>query len=197
MARVQVAAAHVCHIVAGGALHWAPESGEPSGKLCLVGAGEPSFPVDRQRGCSLPYCCHTRIYYRHGWGCCFWLGGTLIPGAHAPTLTTAAPVTCRCSRAASDMRLHRRATADAGLPVGAGIRCITRWRRRAQHAGQQQQACILHRLEQRDTPSVHAGNPAAAAGGLPLLAYDVVYASLLAEQGLLREALAYISTVQV
>lgn len=42
-----------------------------------------------------------------------------------------------------------------------------------------------------------AGNPAAAAGGLPLLAYDVVYASLLAEQGLLREALAYVSAVQV
>jgi hypothetical protein len=43
----------------------------------------------------------------------------------------------------------------------------------------------------------HTGNPAAAAGGLPLLAYDVVYASLLAEQGLLREALAYVSAIQV
>ncbi len=47
------------------------------------------------------------------------------------------------------------------------------------------------------TPHILAGNPAAAAGGLPLLAYDVVYASLLAEQGLLREALAYVSAVQV
>lgn len=45
--------------------------------------------------------------------------------------------------------------------------------------------------------ALRAGNPAAAAGGLPLLAYDVVYASLLAEQGLLREALAYVSAVQV
>ena len=46
-------------------------------------------------------------------------------------------------------------------------------------------------------PHIPAGNPAAAAGGLPLLAYDVVYASLLAEEGLLREALAYVSAVQV
>lgn len=42
-----------------------------------------------------------------------------------------------------------------------------------------------------------AGNPAAAAAGLPLLAYDVVYAALLAEQGLVREAMAYISAAQV
>ena len=40
VARVQVAAAQLCYIVAGGALHWAPEPGDPSGKLCLVGAGE-------------------------------------------------------------------------------------------------------------------------------------------------------------
>lgn len=41
------------------------------------------------------------------------------------------------------------------------------------------------------------GNPGATAAGLPLLAYDVIYASLLAEQGLAREAMAYVSAVQV
>lgn len=48
-----------------------------------------------------------------------------------------------------------------------------------------------------DVVSCHTGNPAAAAAGLPLLAYDVIYASLLAEQGLVREATAYASAVQV
>jgi hypothetical protein len=51
---VQVAAAQVCYVVAGGALHWAPEPGDPSGKLCLVGAGD-----------LIPQSVYTSTY-RHG-----------------------------------------------------------------------------------------------------------------------------------
>lgn len=68
---------------------------------------------------------------------------------------------------------------------------------------EQRQAVHLSSLSMTLHPAVNsdsefdAGNPGFGGACLPLLAYEVVYASLLAEQGLLREATAYCASVQV
>lgn len=86
----------------------------------------------------------------------------------------------------------------AGLFDGTRLQCCS-------PGSEQRQAVHLSSLSMTLHPAwrflklseFDAGNPGFGGACLPLLAYEVVYASLLAEQGLLREATAYCASVQV